>query len=104
MSRTEQHPHDTVGPGSSFPEIDRDVVKAFSINALAWRFPDVLRGRLSLKPTDSDPEEGTTQTVSSLYECSECEEVYVANDMQTCPECRSTVIDVPNEPDLGLDH
>lgn len=53
--------------------------------------------------TDSEPisTTGTTHQSASLYECSDCEEVLIADELQTCPRCEQHLEEVPNGRDMG---
>lgn len=57
------------------------------------------RGR-SQEETDR-VEAGDGRPPSRLYECPDCESVYLSEDLEICDSCRTGVVPVPTERDLG---
>lgn len=49
-----------------------------------------------------DGEDQTPQRSTNLYECGDCETVYISEEMDACPECGCGVESVPTERDLGI--
>jgi rubrerythrin len=46
---------------------------------------------------DSQSGDETCEAATHLYECPQCETVYIDDAMQSCPECDAGVTQVPNE-------
>lgn len=61
------------------------------------RLKTVFRGN------NGDAPETPPKNPANLYECANCETVYIADEMESCPECETGVTAVPNEHELGLD-
>lgn len=56
-------------------------------------------GRPPDEPDDIDGRDGRPPT--RLYECPDCESVYLPEDLATCGSCNTSVEPVPSERDLG---
>lgn len=55
-------------------------------------------GRKNESPTQTDDEDlsPADESRSTLYQCPDCESVYVALDKQTCSTCDAAVEEVPS--------
>ena len=54
-------------------------------------------------PDGTDVEQERNERVPTrLYECPECEAVYLSADLAVCPSCETEVEPVPSEHDLGF--
>lgn len=67
-------------------------------------FVTKLVGERGHAPDESDATDGRDGRLQTrLYECPDCESVYLAEDLSTCGSCHVAVEPVPSERDLGFD-
>ncbi len=52
--------------------------------------------------TPSCRQESEDEGTTVLYSCNSCDTTYISENMNSCPKCDETVIQVPSERELGI--
>lgn len=60
-----------------------------------------LKSHLDRYGSDDSESEEPVETNVYLFECSQCERTYIADEMEACPECSDEITRVPTERELG---
>lgn len=69
---------------------------------MVWGIVQAVKDRYSTTPGGVPSRPKQTKTAAQLYECPDCGSVYIADELDSCAACETSVNGIPNEQDLGI--
>jgi hypothetical protein len=68
---------------------------------MVWEIVQAFKDRYGPTGTVTAPRKEERRAPARLYECPDCKAVYIADELESCGTCDTSVDDIPNEQDLG---